>query len=593
MKQKINQLIHLLIVISIVIASNSTTVQVFAQLESEVTDEVSGNESLDEVVLSEEIGAPIIDELLDEESPVQEIINPDEVQEELKIYVDTLVDDNTLFINGTTLSGLNVELLANGQLVATTISNINGEFNYELSKPFEAGTILTFRVVQENGNSEEYQISVAHIGLSVQSLTNPAELRINGQTSPSRAIELYDESNQLLQTVTSDEMGHYVFVLSKSEEDRRFSIQVLDNGKMARQQEYFVPVMIELLKPELVVKVNSKTTSIVGITTPNVNVELLKKDSTVIQSVNSDDSGAFVFELEESFESETLLQIQARHNENESEALMVRVEGVVNSEDVASTVEIVPYATNGPLTLNPIRSDDTIISGVVDIDMAEGLLAAVVGLLASRTFYITLTDNLGNNYGEKRVDSGGAFQYILNQPLPPGTQIKISLRAQYRLLLGLITSWSDPLVEVTEVVQGILSIIEVPDSISFQPTQIAYQPDSVILRDSPTDLSVEVSDQRYTTTQWELTARALQPLTNTLSGAQLNSALFYRSGATTTPLNSEAVVANNQLNPIDETTRISTIEWGQDEGIILKTNPWFVEPGDYTSVIQWTLKDAP
>ncbi|EKU93642.1 Uncharacterised protein [Alloiococcus otitis] len=181
------------------------------------------------------------------------------------------------------------------------------------------------------------------------------------------------------------------------------------------------------------------------------------------------------------------------------------------------------------------------------------------------------------------TDSNGRFKFELDQPFPVGTTLTFQARR------GSVRSgWVD-----VEVQGNRLELFSVDDLV-FQTTEIKDQANQVIPKTQP--VQAQVLDTRPEGS-WQLTAQALSPLTNQ-TGYQLPNALYYYSNSTNNfqLLEGQAVQVASDQSPNLEGVGdyLRQVTWAEEEGFLIRTNPIYAQSeSQYTSRIQWTLKDAP
>lgn len=142
-------------------------------------------------------------------------------------------------------------------------------------------------------------------------------------------------------------------------------------------------------------------------------------------------------------------------------------------------------------------------------------------------------------------------------------------------------------VEVT--VEGKVDF-SVPDNISFGVHKLSkgtnyYSPENL-------QKQLIIIDTRGKGNSWQLSARLQSELTNT-NGKVIPNALIYKEKQIEkTITTSSQVIAHKTATEQIDTTDVSA-NWSSNEGLLLKLNAENVFPGEYTTVIEWTLNDIP
>lgn len=136
---------------------------------------------------------------------------------------------------------------------------------------------------------------------------------------------------------------------------------------------------------------------------------------------------------------------------------------------------------------------------------------------------------------------------------------------------------------------GKLSFHFIPETLVFETTELPTQR-TRINRQNP-NWGMEVKDTRRERSAWKIHAQAA-PLTsveNTLH--QLPNALIYMDEQQNKSIiSSEAITVFSSEGGPDEITRV---QWKENEGPLIQVGPGEAVPGEYETMITWTLVDAP
>lgn len=133
--------------------------------------------------------------------------------------------------------------------------------------------------------------------------------------------------------------------------------------------------------------------------------------------------------------------------------------------------------------------------------------------------------------------------------------------------------------------------LEVPTAISFGTHKLSRGTNYYSV-DSVEGKQLSVIDDRGVGSKWQLTAKLQAPLTN--NGKTLPNSLVYKTdaGEETITENISQVIATHTTSTDSEKTTISD-GWTNDQGLMLKLEEGKAAAGEYSTIIEWTLNDAP
>lgn len=144
--------------------------------------------------------------------------------------------------------------------------------------------------------------------------------------------------------------------------------------------------------------------------------------------------------------------------------------------------------------------------------------------------------------------------------------------------------------ETTTTVVGTTLSFEVPKTLDFQTTVIQDK-ETIIERDKK-NWGIDLYDSRPDGSEWIITAHAPEPF-KTEDGQELPSdALVFVDEGNIQSLEEEVRIAEGTADKTNE----QTIDWGGNEGPLLQLNPLASNVRtnkNYTTSVEWTLKDAP
>ncbi len=136
---------------------------------------------------------------------------------------------------------------------------------------------------------------------------------------------------------------------------------------------------------------------------------------------------------------------------------------------------------------------------------------------------------------------------------------------------------------------GRLAFLAVPDEMTFGVVPIPSEQRLVPKREQM--FTISVGDNRLSPTAWRLDASIEQPLAAESNTGLLNAVVFADSQGSTIPLSQDPLTVYRELNGAN---RNYDIQWGENEGILLKIAPGDVYSDlDYQTTIHWSLVDAP
>lgn len=385
---------------------------------------------------------------------------------------------------------------------------------------------------------------------------------------------------------------------SLNEEERKmFFSEQLQNDTTPSEVE---DVKEEALFIRLNHEVYENTTELTGETNIGAMVTLTDEEGNEIQTVEADELGIFRIELNEELEGIDTAILTTELNSKETKltfSINKRPRVMIQTMSLMAPQATLMSVSNENIRINDIYDTSTIISGSVVIDENSGFIEWLLRLLGLRSKeYVVRVVNEKNEIigNEKRVatsDGVYPFEFKLNQPLPANSKVTVILSLKgWGWLSGNITREINRLDQIVIGTQFGFSTTP-PRNITFETTEITNAPNKIIPRVAGNHISVSVTDTRANGS-WNLTVRADQ-MTHTQSGHQLENALYFKDGVSGEEQlieNTSVSVANKSSN---ETSTEMNKSWGQNEGIVLKTNPIQAMPGEYESTITWTLTDAP
>ncbi|MBC6179029.1 hypothetical protein HB806_14575, partial [Listeria welshimeri] len=144
--------------------------------------------------------------------------------------------------------------------------------------------------------------------------------------------------------------------------------------------------------------------------------------------------------------------------------------------------------------------------------------------------------------------------------------------------------------EITIQVTGELRFNQVPETISFEATELANQKN---IAKRNTDFDMSVLDSRGEGNSFRITAAIQSPLTPTTNSAHtLPEGLNFINDA-----GEKEIQADEPINVFESETTDEMnvpVEWSEDKGILVEADAAETYTGEnYETTIVWTLTDAP
>ncbi len=178
-----------------------------------------------------------------------------------------------------------------------------------------------------------------------------------------------------------------------------------------------------------------------------------------------------------------------------------------------------------------------------------------------------------------KANDEGIFFYTYDNPLPVGTIITINAKLPDDLIYHTKT------IEI--VYSGELIIDNANKLIEFNYSPITTDP---ILCKKTEPLIITVTDSRAISSNWKLYASINHDLTSE-TGQILNKSLVFKdeSGNITPLTENKTVIYTGSEN--EGTTKITTISFKEDEGILLQITSPLINNLSYESLITWTIEE--
>ena len=178
------------------------------------------------------------------------------------------------------------------------------------------------------------------------------------------------------------------------------------------------------------------------------------------------------------------------------------------------------------------------------------------------------------------ADENGVFTATLPTVLPVGTTIQFLANAKQHFI------YQKKQVQI--VYPGELTLNSVPQTIRFLLTPFSTNP---VLCPRSDSVAITVTDTRITSSNWKLYASINHNLSSVNGYVLTNSLINRTADQTITPLSTTPLLIYTGQNN-NGTTKITTITWPEQEGILLRVANEPLENGEeYTATITWTLEE--
>lgn len=178
------------------------------------------------------------------------------------------------------------------------------------------------------------------------------------------------------------------------------------------------------------------------------------------------------------------------------------------------------------------------------------------------------------------ADSNGIFQKTLSSPLPEGTEISFIANQPNHFIYQTKN--------VTVVYSGELTLDFAPKTIQFSMIPFSISP---VLCSRSTGLQIQVTDTRIYSSNWKLYAKINHDLKSTNGLTLTDSLVYVDNDNNITPLSTSSIIVyTGESN--NGTTKITTVDWPEKQGIILKIENEAVENGvQYETDIIWSIEE--
>lgn len=185
-----------------------------------------------------------------------------------------------------------------------------------------------------------------------------------------------------------------------------------------------------------------------------------------------------------------------------------------------------------------------------------------------------------NNNDIVSANTDGYFSYNLTSPLALGTNIKYIANKK--------NSFIYETREIQVKYSGELVLNNAPDKIQFKLSPISSLP---ILCPRLEDIKIIITDSRLESTNWKLYAKINHNLTSSNGYILTDSLVYVNDNKTIDILSNTPLLIYQGVNNQGE-TKITTISWEEDKGILLRIENEPIENNEtYEAEITWILEE--
>lgn len=208
---------------------------------AEDTDQLSSEEAANDVVSLEE--SSVLEEVIEESSSQENseelpVTSEDETHSLPQVFYQVL-DDNTIYLAGTTGEGLEVRLTdSHSQVLASTVSYTNGEFQLVLAEVLAANQQVVLEVIEGETVLWSDSFVVKLSGLAYEMIEVENTWLFDIVSSPNRLIELSDVEGVVITSAQTNEHGFAQLQVEKALEIASpLKLSVYDKDRPVRSIE--------------------------------------------------------------------------------------------------------------------------------------------------------------------------------------------------------------------------------------------------------------------------------------------------------------------------------------------------------------------
>ena len=256
----------------------------------------------------------------------------------------------------------------------------------------------------------------------------------------------------------------------------------------------------------------------------------------------------------------------------------VKVEGTVDETKVGKYDITYSYTDENDNTVRKTIVVD-VVASKLSLDVKDSIISVnSTSVWSPKDNFISATDQDGKPLDIKQVDVTGSVDTT-----KPG---------KYEITYSYTDSQGNKIVKKSTVItMRRLTFKEVPEVLAFNESKIANRTTEVSRKNSNWKMIVE--DSREEKSPWRITAKLTSPFKNSSGESTLGDILLYR----------KVNQADQWINSTNEVTVFDgrsnkdmdqyDVSWSQNEGPMIQVAPGTVKASGYTSIIQWSLTDAP
>lgn len=479
-------------------------------------------------------------------STAEEEASPSDESEAKPLTLNQVIDDNTLIIRGASVANATIELSdGGGNTFLTTTSDSMGYFEFSLSNPFVAGQDLVF--VSRNDSELLNKTNEVVEARGLQFDTNVGEqLEVTGVTSPNRLVRLVTDKGAILAEQHTDSEGAFDLKVSiENDRDQSFMLQVLDGDRVARQAT---------------TKVTMPTDNETHNIQPAAIMPLALIDLDLLNVRNA-----------------------------------VRLDNmpVLDTDDVIT----------GKVVIDENSFEDGILGALGEF--LQRILAEILTLISGKNITLTITNGESVTQYVSTLSSLNdlAFSFDVSDAtiIPGETELRFSVESVV-LNLSLLL----PLIEAEVVFEDLvlqaegnqLSLVSVPEAISFAQTSITEANTLNVPRANSEPLSIQVRDTKSLSDpnhpEWRVMVHATNPLTLYENGEVkdvLDGVMYFNNQQIEGSSNAQIVGYRSDF--VQEDGGLNTLSINSQQDFYLNFNPAYdTVEGNYTTTLRWDLVDG-
>lgn len=176
-------------------------------------------------------------------------------------------------------------------------------------------------------------------------------------------------------------------------------------------------------------------------------------------------------------------------------------------------------------------------------------------------------------------DDSGFFSLALPETLAVGTSVQVTANDNFKNRSEILTV----------IYTGTLEFKAVPSELVFKSAVIPTV--KTTIRRQETDWSIIISDSRIQSSDWTLYASIKNPFTSAGNHILKDALVFIDEKDSSFTINNEP--AKIYSGSAVSSPKDVTVKWPENQGMLLVVNPQDIFAESYSTIVTWTLTDAP